>query len=407
MNEKIIAELAEKNDSFYLYDEGEIRSRANKLKHDISNAGLLYSIKANPDVNVVKCLAGIGFGADAASAGEVETAAAAGIPAADIYYSAPGKTDSDLQQTLGRCVIIADSIGEIGRINKRAAAEDLRVDIGLRINPDFHLQNDPYVSPCCRPSKFGIDMEAALEVLSDWGYDRVRVTGIHIHLGSQMLDHEMIEAYHENVLKTAVKTEETMGRALDFINLGSGIGIPYGSDEAEADTAAIGRNLRRLAERYGLGKTRLIMETGRYVAGPAGIYACKVIDRKESGGRIFVILAGTLNGFIRPSMARLIENCAGGAPVSGCEPLFNGNYDGFRPETLKKNGETEIVTLVGNLCTAIDVVAESAELPEPEPGDVVFFRNAGAYGAVLSPRQFASQPQPKEFFVTAEGRVIG
>jgi len=407
MNEKIIAELAERNDSFYLYDEGEIISRAEKLKDDISDAGLLYSIKANPDIHVVKCLADLGFGADAASAGEVEIAAAAGIPASDIYYSAPGKTDHDLQKTLGRCVIIADSIGEIRRINKTAAAVGEHVDIGLRINPDFHLSEDTCESMGGRPSKFGMDRDLALAALSKWEFDRVRVNGIHIHLGSQMLDHEMIEDYHENVLRTAAEIRETLGRDLVFINLGSGIGIPYGSDETDVDTTAIGRNLKKLAERYDFGKTRLIMETGRYVAGPAGIYVSKVIDKKVSGGVIYVILAGTLNGFIRPSLERLIENCAGGAPVSGCEPLFNGIYGGFRPETLKKDGVTETVTLVGNLCTAADVVAESVELPGPEPGDVVFFRNAGAYGAVLTPMQFASQPRPKEFFLTAEGRVIG
>ena len=183
--------------------------------------------------------------------------------------------------------------------------------------------------------------------------------------------------------------------------------IPPGSDHLICTPWMLGERCPVSSTTTRATLFNITMETGRYVAGPAGIYVSKVIDKKVSGGVIYVILAGTLNGFIRPSLERLIENCAGGAPVSGCEPLFNGIYGGFRPETLKKDGVTETVTLVGNLCTAADVVAESVELPGPEPGDVVFFRNAGAYGAVLTPMQFSSQPRPKEFFLTAEGRVIG
>ena len=400
MNMEIVKRLAEENDSFYLYDEGEIMRRGETLRRDMDSVQLLYSIKANPNRQVVRCLAGLGFGADAASSGEVEIAMASGMDPEMIYYSAPGKTDRDLEAAMGRCTIIADSPGELGRISRMAVNRGIRVSVGMRIAPELSV-----TGAAAGASKFGIDEAEALKLSETWSFPNISLAGIHVHAGSQILDAEMIMKYHERVMELARKISLYRGCRLDFVNLGSGLGIPYADGDPEVDTGAVGANLKRIAGDGWTG-TKLLLETGRYVAGPAGIYATVVVDKKESQGRKFVILASTLNGFIRPSLVQMVNTCAGCGEPKGCEPLFSGSRS-FVPEAAVGSEKMEKVTLVGSLCTAADVVATEVELPVLVPGDVVWFRNAGAYGAVLSPMQFASQPMPKEFFVTAEGGLIG
>ena len=140
-----------------------------------------------------------------------------------------------------------------------------------------------------------------------------------------------------------------------------------------------------------------MIEVGRYAVGKSGIYVTKVMDRKVSCGKTYLILKNTLNGFIRPSLARLV--CIYGGAAAPCEPLFTSE-DAFEIRTLKEDGaEKETVTLVGNLCTAADVAAENVTMPRLDVGDVVIFTNAGNYGAVLSPAQFSSQARPAAGFL--------
>lgn len=392
----VILSLAESHDSFYLYDEDAIAQRAAMLKAAFPGVGLLYSVKCNHNPHVVKCVLGQGFGVDASSLGEVQIASNAGLGPGMVYYSAPGKSERDIRGSWGKASIIADSLDEILLIERTAAEKGEIAEIGVRLNPSFSFSGGEAV-----PSKFGVDEDQFFGFLAKGACPHVRVVGIHTHLRSQELSASVLSRYYGNVLDLAGRVEEA-GAVLGYVNLGSGIGIPYAETDGEVD-------LRLLADALGGCATgasfRILIETGRYVVGKAGMYVAKVMDRKVSCGKTFVILKNTLNGFMRPSLARLAESAAPSAEPPACEPLYTGRGS-FPIRVLNGVADTEKVTLVGNLCTSADVVAENVVLPRMERGDVVVFENAGAYAAVLSPMQFSSQEPPAELFLRSDGAVV-
>ena len=155
-----------------------------------------------------------------------------------------------------------------------------------------------------------------------------------------------------------------------------------------------------------LGKVRIIIETGRYVAGPAGCYCTRIVDIKESYGKKYLIAHSTLNGFLRPSLARLVAAYApAGTIPKGNEPLFT-KYDAFDFLLLTDETETETVELCGNLCTGTDIMASALTLPRAKVGDILVVTKAGSYAYVLTPVQFSSQPVPEQFLLTADGRFL-
>lgn len=395
-----ITALAKRYDSFYLYEERRILAHIRQLKAGFPEVDFLYSVKCNSDPNVLACVFSRGLGADAASPGEVKLAEALGLPADRIYYSAPGKTEKDIDGALGHAVLIADSIGEIGRIREAAGKRNLTAEIGIRINPDFTIRGRGGV-----PSKFGIDEARAEEWLRRECPDNIKVVGIHVHVKSQELNGEALCAYYRNILRLAEKFQHLCG-GLDFVNMGSGMGVPYAAADTPLDVEQLGNALEgelgSFRERY--PGTKLLMETGRYAVCKSGYYVTKVIDRKVSYGRTYLILKNTLNGFIRPSLARLVMQYTASEEPAGMEPLFTcSNAVEFL--SLKDGAPQETVTLAGNLCTAADAVAEDIRLPRLECGDCVIMTNAGSYAAVLSPMQFSCQEKPTELFLTADGSV--
>lgn len=389
IKDEFILSKAKDHDSFYIYDGKAIGERAELLKAAFPGVEFLYSVKCNPFPEVVRTLANHDFGMDAASIQEVELAIRAGIPGGNIFYSAPGKTTSAIRKALRRSMIIADSLSEITRISQVVRAEPL--ETGIRVNPDFSMDGDEGM-----PSKFGIDEKEVLHFLKDDVPENLRITGLHVHLKSQVLDEEKLLHYYDKLLDMASKFAPYM-RKFSFLNLGSGIGIPYG-EENPIDIRSLGQKLAGKISLFHekFPETRLLIETGRYVTGPAGIYVTKVVDRKVSHGKTFLILADTLNGFLRPSMGEIVRKY-GGETARGSEPLFTKTH-AFPIRTLK-NGDLETVTLAGSLCTASDMAAEDISLPHLEIGDPVIFENAGAYGATLSPFAFSSKEKPAEYFV--------
>ncbi|MBR5533305.1 MAG: alanine racemase [Ruminiclostridium sp.] len=403
INQSVIKALGKTRDSFFLYDQTTILDRISRLREDFPGVSFLYSVKANPHPQVLRTIFGAGIGADAASLGEVEMAASLGLGREDIQFSAPGRSDAALEGAWDRAVITADSLYEVRRLADMARRRGEPIDIGLRVNPAFGFD-----SPDAAPNKFGVDEEqiiAAAPWIRQEPY--LRIVGFHIHLKSQERRKEVLLAYYKNCLSVAMELQAVLGCELEFINLGSGIGIPYGTGDTPLDTVGLGRDLTELWGRCKkfFPKARLCLETGRFLVGQSGGYVTRVMDKKVSQGKIFLILNNTLNGFLRPSLARLVEFYAGAEVPVGTEPLFTQS-DAFAFLPIPKRGETEVVTLAGNLCTGADVMARDCLLPRMEPGDLVVVTNAGSYAAVLSPMQFSSQVPPEELFLSAEGQVL-
>ena len=401
IDKKTIEQCAQQSDAFYLYDERILQNQMDTLTSAFPDVQFLYSMKCNADRRVTASIFSQGFGADAASVGEVEQAVALGKAKDAIYFSAPGKTREDIARTIQSAVLIADSLDEIARIQEVASNMQLVAEIGVRINPNFSFDGSAGAA-----SKFGIDEDLALQFLQENPYDHVRVTGLHVHLRSQSLDADALAFYYKNILALAERIEQKTNTSLAYVNLGSGIGIPYRMDEQALDIEKLSLSLNQAIADFhaALPQTRILMETGRFLVGKAGVYVTQVLDRKVSHGKTFVILKNTLNGFIRPSMACLIEHYDTSEHPASYEPFYTSR-NAFQFIPLKEAAPCEKVNLVGNLCTSTDMIAEDILMPHLEAGDFIVMTNAGAYAAVLSPMQFASQSAPTAFFVDVHGTI--
>lgn len=396
-----VFDCLKKYDNFYLYDESVIVASLNRLKANFPQVDFLYSIKCNSNPNVLRSILGRGLGADAASTGEVKLAQEAGLSANEIYYSAPGKSMEDIKSAIGQAVLIADSLNEIKRIQSVAEQSREIVKIGIRINPNF-----TFSGVGGQPSKFGIDEEQAISFLKAYPYKNVKVTGIHVHLKSQELNAGTLTAYYKRMFSLADKFEQFCG-TLEYINMGSGMGVPYAPADLPLDVAALGSAVQQNLTLYRNAHphTKIMIEVGRYAVCESGIFVTTVLDRKISHGKTYLILKNTLNGFMRPALSQLIAHYSSEESPTGAEPLFTSK-DAFGLLTLKDDTPSETVTLVGNLCTNTDMIAEDVRLPHLECGDAVIITNAGSYAAVLSPMQFSTQEKPKELFLKQSGEVI-
>ena len=399
--EKIIKEQSQRHLSFYIYDENTIIDSINTLKRDFSSVEFLYSVKTNPFPPVVKCVIENGLGVDAASLNEVLMGEKEGLAKERIYYSAPGKTRYDIVGAIDKAIIIADSLHELEVLNDAAKETGKKAKIGIRINPDFTFDDDKGAG-----GKFGIDQDILFEN-KDWikSLSQVEFVGIHVHSRSQELDCEILRKYYDNMLKLALRVQEEFEIKLDFVNMGGGLGIPYSETDSPLQTKILGQELSKLMEEFKqkLDGTKIFIETGRYAVGKSGTYATTVIDKKLSYGKSYIILNSTLNGFIRPSLAMMVEGYVTGTPKPS-EPLYT-KPGAFDFKVLNQSEETETVTLCGSLCTGTDVVAKDIVLPKIEIGDVVTMSNAGSYAAVLSPMQFASLTPPAQIFYTKTGLI--
>lgn len=398
-----VLRLAEEHDSFYMYDGRMIMDNIVALHESFEGVRFLYSVKANPHPGVLKCIIEEGVGLDAASVREVMMGRENGLDAGDIYYSAPGKSERDIEAALGCSTIIADSVSEVERIRAVAERHGIVAEIGIRLNPDFSFDGDGGSA-----NKFGIDEAEAFRWLSSWnGYKSIRICGIHVHSRSQELRGGLIAAYYGRMFELAVRFQEALGRELSFVNMGSGIGIPYAECDAPVDIKALGAEMSALIGQYRekLPKAEILVESGRFLVGKAGVYVTHVTDKKLSHGKTFVLLANTMGGFVRPSIAQMVESYTNEEKPAGCEPMYTGRGAfGFVPLTDAR--DTETVTVTGSLCTGTDVIAKDITLPRLECGDVFVITNAGSYAAVLSPMQFASLEPPAQIFLPERGRPL-
>ncbi len=395
-NLEIIKKHLQNHDSFYLYDAEIIKNSIKKLQNNFPNITFLYSLKTNPHKEIIKTIFAQGVGADAASFGEVRLSLQNKLAPELIQYSTPGKTRENIAEALESTTIIADSLNEIFLIQEIAKDKNIQVKIGVRLNPNFTFFGNSGVV-----NKFGIDEDqffAKLEELKSLSH--VTIAGIHVHSRSQELDFKIIFSYYEKLFSLISRVQTALNAPLQFVNMGSGIGINYALEDSPLDVVSLGKMTADLidSQRKNFPDLKIFIETGRYLVGKSGIYVAKVLDYKISHGKKFVILANTLNGFIRPSLAKLVESYSQEEKPFMTEPLFTCK-NAFPLLTTSTSKEEECVSLVGNLCTAADVVATDVVLPKLEIGDGVIFSNAGSYAAVLSPMQFSSQVPPVEIFM--------
>lgn len=379
----------------YIYDGNLIKEQCRKLKSALAGFEFLYSIKTNPFPDVIQSVSKEGFGADAASAKEVLLSLENGIQPERIFYSTPGKTQRDIEICYGKCTMIADSIWDIKRMDQEAARHGEILKIGIRINPDFSMEGGGGIS-----SKFGIDMEQIPElgrVLS--ACQNIRVSGIHIHIKSQILDWRVLGDYYHNCFQLAKKIRSMEKVTVEFINFGSGIGALYDETrESPVDLQKLGKMAADIvSENQAVCNARLYIETGRYIVCNAGTYYTVIVDIKESRGKKYLVVENGMNGFFRPAIANLLLKNTEALPMPGQEPLYTGP-NAFRVEVLNQEDSYETVSVVGNLCTPLDIFCENEKLKCAHIGDIVAVTNAGSYAYSLSPLLFSSHAAPGQYF---------
>lgn len=366
----------------YIYSKEIIENNCEKLKKIIPNVKFLYSIKANPFEKVVETIANKGFGSDAASSNEVLLSLKAGIKKEDIFYSTPGKTETDLEKVWDKCIIIADSLHELELLERLASIKNCKIDVGVRINPNFSMFGENI-----KTSKFGIDEDMFLK--EEFNFSHINISGIHVHVQSQILDAKILSKYYYNCFDLAKR----IGIKYDikFINFGSGIGVLYDENSnIDFDFNYITKAIEDISKNT---KAKLYIETGRYVVCNSGTFYTPVVDKKVSVDRTYVVVKSGINGFLRPGMAELLNH-----PEKGYEPFYTmQNQSQF--DVLSESKEKETVDIVGSLCTALDVLAKDITIKSIKIGDIISISNAGSYAYSLTPLKFASHDEPKEFLI--------
>lgn len=400
MNE-ITKRFASEHAPCYVYAYDELRGAAQNLQENFPDYTFLFSVKANPFPPVVRALAGLGIGADAASAGEVRLAKSAGMR--PIYFSAAGKSDSALRETMDACTLIADSLGEVERIAAIAAERGRVLPIGIRINPGFGMGTDTGSA-----GKFGID-EEALPALCEKlrALPAVTVCGIHVHVKSQNLDADVLGRYYQNCFELALRTQKMLNTPITFINFGGGIGVVYDETRGKPlDFARLRTYTDAIAEenRRTLG-AKLLIESGRGLTAKMGTYYLRVVDVKESRGEKYVIVENCMNGLQKPAIAAMLRHLVPEGALAPQEPMFTAEY-AFPITALSDSCEEETVHIVGNLCCAQDILCDHFTGPKLSVGDLIAVGNAGAYACTLTAQRFSSHDAPGEYLLDADGKIL-
>lgn len=380
----------------FVYDAGTMRRTYRALCAAVVGfAEVDFSVKANPNPAVIRVFHEEGAGAEIASGAEFDAARAAGVPPERILFAGPGKGAADLDR------VIAGGIGEIHLENREemvrvaAAAErhGATVRVALRINPGAAAQGGA-MRMGGKPSPFGFDeeaMDAAIDAVE--AQAALRLVGLHLFAGTQGLKAETLLGQWAYGLGLAARIARRTGRPLETIDLGGGLGIPYFSGDAALDLGTLRAGLPDLIATLradpGLASARVVLEPGRYLAGPAGLYVARVLAVKESRGSRFVITDGGMHHHLAAS-GNLGQVVKRDFPLAA---VVDGGA-----------AARAATAVVGPLCTPLDMLARAAPLPPLAEGDLVAVLQSGAYGLTASPTGFLSHPLPAEVLVE-DGRA--
>lgn len=372
---------------FYAYDRAKLSERVAFLREHLpSEIHLHYAMKANPMPAVVQHMASLVDGIDVASGGEMQVALDTTMPAEHISFAGPGKSDDELRCAIAAGIVLnMESEAEMERIARIGNQLDILPKVAIRVNPDFELKSSG-MKMGGGPKQFGVDAERVPEMLKRLGALGLDFYGFHIYSGSQNLKAASLQETHEKTFELAIRLAEFAPRALRTLNIGGGFGVPYFPGEERLDLAAVGSNLKRLLPdvQHKLAGTQIVIELGRYLVAEAGVYVCRVVDRKVSRGQTFLVTDGGLHHHLAAS-----GNF--GQVIRKNYPVVIGNR--------VEGGEREIASVVGPLCTPLDLLADQMEMAKAEPGDLVVVFQSGAYGVTASPSAFLSHPHAREVLV--------
>jgi diaminopimelate decarboxylase len=366
----------------YIYSTATMVRHAKVLQESLLGLDdplIAYAVKANPNAAVLATLARSGLGADVVSIGEYRRARTAGIPAERIVFSGVGKTEPEMAEALkgGLLQFNVESVEEARTLSAVASSMGAAAPIGFRINPDVEAGTHAKITTGTADNKFGIPAEQALAAYAEAdALPGLKVTGMTVHIGSQLTSLDPLEKAFLR-LGEILATVRAAGSAIGLVDLGGGLGVPYGLGQPEPPSPQVyGAMVRRVTRGWDV---RLIFEPGRLIVANAGVLLTRVVRIKPGARNPWVIVDAAMNDLMRPAL-----------------------YDAFHAiEPVRHSGRTMVANVVGPVCESGDTFAMARSMDAVRFGDLVVFRTAGAYGAAMS-SGYNSRPLTPEVLVDGD-----
>lgn len=369
----------------YVYSSASIRDQYRRLDSAFGALPhrLHYSVKANSSLAVLALLRELGAGLDIVSGGELYRACLAGFSGPDIVFSGVGKTERELEEALavGVRFVNVESEGELLLLDEVARRQGVVAPVALRVNPEVSVDTPhEYTRTGGRGHKFGIPFdEAPAAARLACSLAGVRLVGLDMHIGSQISDFEPYGAAIARVLTLRDRLRREGHEQIHYLDIGGGLSVPY-DHEAPADVERYASGVASLVAESGL---ELVLEPGRFLVANAGVLLTRVLYRKRSGGKEYVITDAGMNDLVRPSHYQAFHNV----------------------EAVSPNGRRATADVVGPVCESGDFFAIDRQMDDVEPGDLLAIRSAGAYGFVMA-SNYNSRPRAVEVLVDGDRYAV-
>ena len=365
----------------YVYSSAAIREQYARLRDALGklNARLHYSVKANSSIAILALLRELGAGLDIVSGGELFRALQAGYPGRDIVFSGVGKTEREMEEALRAQVLFfnVESEQELHVLDAVAKRLGVTAPVALRVNPEVLVDTPhPYTRTGEKGMKFGIPFDEALSVAKVAAtLTSIRLLGLDMHVGSQISQFAPYEVGLQRLLHLRREIERDTSLRLEYLDIGGGLAVTYDA-ERSVDVRHFGEVINALVGGSGL---KIILEPGRFLVGNGGVLLTRVLYRKRSGGKEFIITDAGMNDLLRPS-----------------------HYNAFhRIESVKPTGRTTVADVVGPICESGDFLALDRQIDDAAPGDLLAVQSTGAYGFVMS-SNYNSRPRAAEVLVDGD-----
>jgi diaminopimelate decarboxylase len=366
----------------YIYSVAAIKEQYARLSTALSSIPhrLHYSVKANSNLAILGILKRLGSGVDIVSGGEMYRAQSAGFNGSDIVFSGVGKTEREMTEALelGVLMINVESEEELAFLDEVAGRLGKKAPVALRVNPEVMVDTPhPYTRTGVKGMKFGIPFDETLIVARRaLEMKNISLIGLDMHVGSQISQFEPYEIGLGRLLQLKSEIEDAGATELEYLDIGGGLAVSYDT-EHPIDVHAFASVITRLVGPTGL---KVIVEPGRYLVGNAGALITRVLYRKRSGGKEFMIVDAGMNDLIRPSH-------------------YNASH---RIEAVRASGARTVADIVGPVCESGDFLGLHREVDDAKPGDLIAVLSAGAYGFVMA-SNYNSRPRIAEVLVN-DGR---
>lgn len=384
-----VEELAEKlGTPLYVYSYHTLTDHFLKLRRAFKpiNPLICYSVKANSNLAILRALVEKGAGLDVVSGGELYRALKAGCPAKKIVYASVGKTDNEISEAIRHEILFfnVESPSELENINRIAKRLNRQVNVAIRINPDVEPKTHKYITTGKLTNKFGIDFNSAHQIfLLRKALTHVKISGLHIHIGSQITDSAPYVAAIKKMVAFINRLKKE-GIVIKYLNIGGGLGIIYNREEPQT-AADFSKKVLPLLKK---SKLRIIMEPGRFIVGNAGILVTKVQYIKNTPKKKFVIVDAGMNDLIRPALYGAFHQIL---PLRAISQELRAK---------------EKVDIVGPICESGDFFAKDRAMPKLKEGELIAIMSAGAYGFSMS-SNYNSRRRAEEVLVSGNKfRVI-